>query len=114
MRDEGFLTFVQDQLEALGDLTCRPMFGGYGLYHGEVFFGIIARGQLYFKTEATTRQHYLQRGMKPFRPSATQTLKTYYEVPADILEDASALVAWARQAIQCQAGRATVIRRKTP
>jgi len=36
--------------------------------------------------------------MKPFRPNATQTLKTYYEVPVDVLEDAGELTIWARQA----------------
>jgi DNA transformation protein and related proteins len=33
--------------------------------------------------------------MKPFRPNPKQTLKTYYEVPADILEDRELLARWA-------------------
>jgi len=33
--------------------------------------------------------------MKPFRPNAKQILKTYYEVPVDIIEDAEELTAWA-------------------
>ena len=41
MRDEGFREFVEDQLSALGVAICR-MFGGYGIYHGPVFFGILS------------------------------------------------------------------------
>ena len=98
-QDSGFRQYVEDQLEALGPVQCRSMFGGYGLYHRGVFFGIIARGQLYFKTDATTRRAYVEHGMKPFRPSAKQTLKTYYEVPAEVLEDRDMLMAWATQAV---------------
>ena len=64
------------------------MFGGYGLYCGRVFFGIVHKGRLYFKTNATTAPRYRKREMKPFRPNAKQTLNTYYEVPVDVLEDA--------------------------
>ena len=34
------------------------MFGGYGLYAGEVFFGIVANGRLYFKTDDETRGRF--------------------------------------------------------
>ena len=99
-RDNSFKDFVLDQLGDLPALACRAMFGGYGLYAGAVFFGIIFRGKLYFKTSDETRARYLRCRMKPFRPSATQTLKTYYEIPAEVLEDAEALAAWARESIQ--------------
>ena len=100
MPDASFADFVRDQLQGLGDVDCRAMFGGYGLYSCGAFFGIISRGQLYFKTTTATRAAYQARGMKPFRPSARQTLKSYYAVPAEILEDTDQLVAWARQAVQ--------------
>ena len=77
------------------------MFGGYGLYDRERFFGILFKGRLYFKTDAESQAAYRARGMQPFRPSATMTLKTYYEVPAEILEDDEPLVAWARRASSC-------------
>lgn len=105
MRDEGFRAFVEDQLAGLGDVDIRAMFGGYGIYHRGAFFGIIYRGTLYFKTNDATRPAYTARGMKPFKPSATQTLKNYYEVPADILEDPQELVEWARAAAPVGARR---------
>jgi DNA transformation protein len=97
-KNDSFKDFVLDQLDGFRDVTCRAMFGGYGLYRGKVFFGIIHKGRLYFKTDEASRETYRQRGMKPFRPSAKQTLKTYYEVPVEIVEDTDQLIAWAGQA----------------
>ncbi|MGE3154785.1 MAG: TfoX/Sxy family protein [Nitrospiraceae bacterium] len=87
-----------DQLAEVHGLRCVPMFGGHGLYRGATFFGIIHRGRLYFKTDDRTRAAYVVRGMKPFRPNSKQTLKSYYEVPVEVIEDAEQLVAWARRA----------------
>jgi TfoX/Sxy family transcriptional regulator of competence genes len=38
--------------------------------------------------------------MQPFKPTEQQTLKRYYEVPADVLEDAERLVEWAENAVE--------------
>jgi DNA transformation protein len=95
---DGFKDFVLDQLANLSGVTCHAMFGGYGLYCGRVFFGIVQKGRLYFKTNATTAPRYRERKMKPFRPNAKQALKTYYEVPVDVLEDAEDLTIWAQEA----------------
>lgn len=95
---DSFKDFVLDQLGGLRGVTCRAMFGGFGLYRGDNFFGIIHKGRLYFKTNEATRAAYRDRGMKPFRPNRKQTLTSYYEVPVDVVEDAGQLVAWATQA----------------
>jgi DNA transformation protein len=97
-KSDGFAEFVLDQLAELRAVTCRAMFGGYGLYRKGTFFGIIHRSRLYFKTDERTRAAYIARGVKPFRPNSKQMLKSYYEVPVEILEDDDQLVAWALQA----------------
>ena len=103
MSDATFLEFVLDQLQQGGPITSRRMFGGYGLYLGTAFFAIIFKERLYFKTDEKTRPLYEERDMKPFRPSEKQTLKNYYEVPADVIEDRSELASWASKA--ASAGR---------
>ena len=100
VQETGFKVFVEDQLSGLRGLICRSMFGGYGLYQGRTFFGIIFRSRLYFKTSDATRGRYKETRMQPFRPSAKQTLKTYYEVPSDVVENPDELVAWAQEAIR--------------
>ncbi len=46
---DTFKDYVLDQLSGLPDLCCRAMFGGFGLYQGTLFFGIIHTGRLYLK-----------------------------------------------------------------
>ena len=99
--DDPFLTFVLEQLSTgLPGVMPRSMFGGCGLYYGHTFFGIVYRGQLFLKVDDASRADYEARGMQPFRPSAKQTLKSYYEVPAEIVESRAELTAWAERAVQ--------------
>jgi len=103
VKRDDFCDFALDQLDALGDVTVRRMFGGAGLYCGAKFFAILYQGRLFFKIDEQTRGEYETRGMKPFQPNPKQTLKSYYEVPAEVLEDRETLVQWAHAAIRAQA-----------
>ena len=105
VRDRDFLAYVLDQLHGLRDMESRAMFGGHGIYQGTMFFAIVHRGRLFFRVDEDTRPEYEAHGMKPFRPGSGQTLKRYYELPADVLEDANEVVRWARKAVR--AGVAT-------
>jgi len=102
---DSFTDFILDQLANLSNLSVRSMFGGCGLYTRGIFFGIIYRGRLYFKTDEDSRKLYEEREMEPFRPNERQTLKSYYEVPADVIEDGDQLVAWAQTAAACKRGK---------
>jgi len=97
----GFREFVLGQLANVPDLYAKSMFGGVGLYSGDVFFGIVAGDVLYFKVKETTRADYEQAGSQPFKPYADrpETMQ-YYSVPTAVVEDASALAQWARRAIE--------------
>ncbi|MCC6699460.1 MAG: TfoX/Sxy family protein [Candidatus Hydrogenedentes bacterium] len=97
--DTSFVQFVVDQLAGIEGIRYRPMFGGFGLYCGSNFFGIVAEDRVYFKTNDATRQEYEAAGMKPFRPTTKQTLKNYMEVPPDALEDAGELLRLAESAV---------------
>jgi DNA transformation protein len=99
-RHDGFKDFVLDQLAGLRQVRCRAMFGGYGLYQSTTFFGIIHKGRLYFKVTPETVAHYTTHGMKPFRPNTKQTLKSFYEVPIDVIEDVEQLNEWAEQSVR--------------
>jgi DNA transformation protein and related proteins len=72
------------------------------MYQDETFFGIIHKGRLYFKADRSTAGEYRRRKMKPFRPNAKQTLKSYYQVPVEFIEDSEELAEWAKRAIRCQ------------
>jgi DNA transformation protein len=80
----------------------RRMFGGAGLYCGEYFFGLISGDDvLYLRADDTNRADYIARGMAAFRPYRDRPLVSmhYYEVPAEVLEDARQLSAWAQRSV---------------
>jgi len=81
-------------------IRARPMFGGVGIYCGELFFALIADDTVYFKVDASTRADFEARGMEPFRPFGDDggTMK-YYQLPEDLLEDPDALRPWAEKAV---------------
>lgn len=107
MADTGFLEFVLDQLASLPGVRDRRMFGGVGLYRDDLFFAIIFEGRLYFKVDETTVGTYEKMGMAAFRPTLNQVLKSYYEVPVDVLEDDAELCRWAQAALDAQRRSAT-------
>ncbi len=110
--EDSFRDFVFDQLHTLGGVSCRAMFGGYGLYLGADFFGILYDGRLFFKTDESTRKKYRDRGMGAFAAGGEQVLKSYYEVPEDVLEDDEELASWAREAAARKGkGRAPIRKR---
>ncbi len=39
---EEYLDYVVDQLGCIGEVAAKRMFGGVGLYHDGLFFGLIA------------------------------------------------------------------------
>ena len=100
VKDDSFVEFVLDQLRDVPDLEARRMFGAHGLYANETFFAIACGGVLYFKTDEKSRGEYERRGMKPFQPNKKQTIKSYFQVPADVLDNREELAKWARRAIR--------------
>ena len=96
-----FLAYVLDQLTALGSVSSRRMFGGAGLYCDEFFFGLIADDVLYLRVNDSNRIDYTARGMAPFRPYADrpQLSMSYFEVPADVLENSGELIQWAQRSV---------------
>ena len=97
----GFREFVLDQLGGVPDLRAKAMFGGIGLYAGDIFFGMMAADLLYFKVDDKTERDYLAAGSKKFAPYADPKGMTmpYYTVPAGVLESAPDIVAWAKKSI---------------
>jgi DNA transformation protein len=96
-----FRNYVLEQLSTLEGVTSRRMFGGVGLYCEGVFFGLIAEDVLYFKVGDETRGDYESRGMAPFRPFSDRpdVSTSYFEVPAEVLEDGEECGMWARRSV---------------
>ena len=94
-------------LEALSPLPVRTrrMFGGWGLYMEDRFFGVLNDGRLYFRTDDGSRGEYTSRGMQAlqprFRPRGPKTVDRNFEVPQEVRADDDMLRAWAVRAAEC-------------
>jgi len=105
----GFRLFALEQLARVvpggeAALRARAMFGGVGVYAGDRFFALLDDDVLYLKVDDATRPEFEAAGMRPFMPGGdpAQTMQ-YYDVPAEVLEDADALRPWAALALDAAA-----------
>ena len=96
-----FLAYILEQLAGIKDLRSRRMFGGVGLYSGELFFGLIDDDTVFFKTDGSNSADYIARKMPRFMPfpERPEAVMAYYQVPADIIEDNEELQGWARKSV---------------
>jgi DNA transformation protein len=108
---DDFREFVLEQLRTVTPVTAKRMFGAIGLYAGPVFFAIVDDDTLYFKTGDASRPRYVEAGSRAFQPYGDGTSSmSYFEVPADVLEDEEQLREWTREAID--AARASKTKRR--
>jgi DNA transformation protein len=106
-----FLDYVLEQLESLGGVAHRRMFGAVGLYRHELFFGVVDDDLLYLKTDDLTRPEFEAAGGEPFRPYGDHRTASFSTMPVDALEDPDEFQAWTRKALEA-AERAKAKKRK--
>lgn len=95
-----FLEFALEQLEQIAPVRAKRMFGGVGLYSGELFFALLDDDTVYFKVDDGNRADYEALGLGPFDPYKDGVhLMQYYPVPAEVLEDTEALRSWMDKAL---------------
>jgi DNA transformation protein len=98
----SFVIYVLDQLVGVGTVSARRMFGGIGLYQGELFFGAIDDDVVYLRVNDATRDEYLKRGMTALHPVKSKpdmATEAYYQLPSEVLDDADELPKWVRRAV---------------
>lgn len=111
---DSFRAYLEDQLRGLAELKFRPMFGGLGVYAEGLFFAIADDDVLYFKVDDGNRPAFEGHGMRAFQPFPDRpATMQYYEVPAAVLEDREALLAWARSAVGVARGARAKRKRAT-
>ena len=86
------------RLERFGSISARGMFGGYGIFAGDVMFGLVnTMGTVHFRADEATRRHYVAVG------SESHGKMPYFTVPSEILADENNLCEWASEAIRVAA-----------
>ena len=97
-----FVEHCVELLTPLGAVRARRMFGGWGLYAGDIFLALIARERLYLKADAETRADFEAEGCEPFIYSTDEKAVSlgYWSAPAEALDSPTLMLPWARLALQ--------------
>ncbi len=96
-----FRQFVHDQLDGVGPVTIRGMFGGAGIYAEGVMFALIADETLYFKADKQTEPDFVAAGSEPFtyEGKGKPVRMSYWRAPESLFDDPDEMTAWARKAL---------------
>ncbi len=55
----AFVDYLNDVFAALGPIRARPMFGGAGVYAGDLMFGLLDRNEtIYLRVDEQTREAF--------------------------------------------------------
>ena len=95
--------FVVELLDPLGPVSARRMFGGVGLFHRGLMFGLILREELFLKVSAASQPAFEAAGEAAFSyetPHGTHTLRSYWRCPPELLDDGETFRDWAHKAIE--------------
>ena len=99
-KNSEFIEFLNETFEEFGLIYARKMFGGYGIYHDGVMFGLVEKNTLYLKADETTQKFFESKGLSQFQyDRAGKAVKmSYYRAPEEVFDDRGKAVVWARRA----------------
>ncbi len=101
---DSFRDRVMTDLEPLGDIRARAMFGGLGIFEDGDMFGLMSDSALFFKLGESNRAAFEAVGAEQFGRMP------YFRVPDHVMDDAGLLQEWTHAAIEV--GHATAKNRK--
>ena len=94
-------------MRAFGPIEAKRMFGGWGLYREDVFFGLVIRDTLYLKTDESNRAEFESRNLEPFTfvKGGETVVTSYRAAPEEALEDPHVMARWAKGAYAAALGK---------
>lgn len=107
--NSAFTDYLMEQLQWLGPVKGRSMFGGYGVFLEGLMFGIVFENTFYLKVDADSRQDFDALGLLPFTylRGSKEIALSYYQTPEEALDDTEILLVWTNRAytaaIRCAA-----------
>ena len=97
--DPGLQGQVAELFAGLGDIRCRPMFGGLGVYADDLFFALADDGAVYLKGDDANEDAYRGAGSAQFsfpgKDGALQLMR-YWRLPDAAYDDPDEALRWGR------------------
>lgn len=97
-----FVAWCCELLAPLGPVRSRRMFGGHGLYVGDLFVAILAGERLYLKVDDATRAAFEGAGSAPFQYTTARGergVMSYWAMPDEGMDGPDQAQPWARLAL---------------
>jgi DNA transformation protein and related proteins len=100
VKDSPLLEYLLDQLEPLGDVRSRIMFGGHSIFMHGLMVGIIDDETLYLKADDINRPAFEKEGMRPFTylSRGRRIALSFWEAPPAVIEEPDELQRWFSEA----------------
>ena len=101
-KNSDFVAYLLDLLKPLSGTSARRMFGGVGIYKEKLMFALVVNDELFLKADESNRNLYEERGLAPFtyNRKGKEVSLSYYQAPAECLDESRILCDWAEQSIQ--------------
>ncbi|MES9846195.1 MAG: TfoX/Sxy family protein [Candidatus Sedimenticola sp. PURPLELP] len=97
-----FVDNLNEVFALFGPVRSRRMFGGYGVYHDDLMFALVADDVLYLKADEQSAGAFMELGLPQFE-YAKQGKKykmSYYMAPDDLFDDMELAREWATRAFE--------------
>jgi DNA transformation protein len=96
-RVNEFVEHLNEVFRLFGAIHSKQMFGGYGIYHQGLMFGLVANDALYLKTDAVSAPQFSEAGCVPFEytKNGTTMRMSYASAPIEIFDDPEMARDWA-------------------
>ena len=115
-----FHAFVEELFAGFGPVRIRRMFGGAGIYAGDVMFGLIDDETIYLKADDALKAELADEGSVGWvysRAPGKWEETSYWRLPEAALDDPDAACGWARKSLavaQANAAAKPKKKRKAP
>ncbi|MGY4308736.1 DNA transformation protein [Bradyrhizobium sp. USDA 4369] len=108
--------FLIELFAGFGPVTIRRMFSGFGISADGINFALALRSGLYLRADEASFAKFEAAGSQPFSyetRARTMTVRSYWQVPAHLFDDADEFTLWAREAFVAAQTAALSKRSKT-
>ena len=97
-----FVDYLTEVFQQFGSVRTRRMFGGYGVYHDDLMFGLVADDMLYLKADEQSAKLFSDKGLDQFEyvKNGKPMKMSYYAAPEEIFDDPEVATVWARHAYE--------------
>ena len=96
-----FAQYVVEQMQILGPVMAKRMFGGEGIFLDGLMIGLIGDDELYLKTDSERAGYFVGEGLEQFTyyKQGKAVKMSYHLAPEDVFDDPAVMRVWGQRAM---------------